>query len=675
MLLLWTLACTSSDEPAATDTDLPSTPADDTATATDGCATPGSVELASSTVDTWHWQDEANPTIEVGYTVTAAPCAPFVVTTDAAWLTARPLDDTGLLTLDADATSLPSGTHTAVVTIQDGAAEGPTSVLTVTLRALHEANGARTRHALVIGVDGLDGEELARLNTPVLDRLRRHAAWTNTATTQLTADTLSGPGWTSVLTGVEAEDHGVTSNGDYDQRDPAYPTFLARLSDAGLTAAVAFQWADLFLITDVDSYDTAVSGDMATVTEGMEALLATAEEELYFVHLDDVDHAGHASGFSADNKAWVAAVADVEQSIDRFLTALTARPDIASEQWLLVVTADHGGSGTSHGCRTADCQTIPLIVAGAAITPGPIGTGSHLDVHPTLLDHFGLDPTAFDSDGVSRLEPHEDVCDDGLDGDGDGDVDCDDSECVESVDCKVCEPVDLGSDVGADVWSGGLSTDDYVGTCGGGGGAEQLFTYTVSATGTWVFSAENTGTDTSVYVLDGGCDGAELACADDVPGLGGGRAAVAVSLKEGQTVTVVEDSDDSVGADGQLAALGPPTTCPDLTLADGDTTTSGALPTPITGILEGCATAFGPILYAWTAPSAGTWTIDTIGSEGDTVLYVLDGCGGAALTCNDDSSGLQSVVTVDVDEGQSVVIAVGSFAGSTDSYVLNLTAP
>ncbi len=673
MLLLWTLACGPDDPPGSTTT----LAADDTAipTSTD-CDAPGSVALDAATVDTWHWEGEANPVLEVGFAVTQPPCDTFLVETDAAWLTTRTLGDasTGTLVLDVDAASLPSGTHAATVSVRDGASGTP-ATLTVTVRALHEATGARRRHALVIGVDGLDGDELARLNTPTLDLLRRHALWTNTATTQLTADTLSGPGWTSVLTGVEAADHGVTANADYADRNPDFLTFLARLAAAGVPSAVAFQWDDLFEIVEPDSYEEAVSGDMTVVTEGMERLLLGGEEQLYFVHLDDVDHAGHASGFSADSAEWVAAVTDVERSIDRFLAALAARPAIAEEQWLIVLTADHGGSGTTHGDRTPDNQTVPLIVAGPAVPPGVIGTGSHLDVHPTLLRHFGLDPSAWALDGVSRLAPREDRCDDGIDGDGDGDVDCDDDECAEDLACKVCAPVDLGSSANADAWSGGLSTTDYEGSCGGSEGAEQLFAWTAPTAGAWIFSAEGSGTDTTVYVLDGGCDGAEIACAADIPGLGGGRGGVSTPLAAGQAVTVVVDSAEAEGTGAELAVLSPPLTCPDGTLESGETSVAGDLPAPTAGILDGCATAFGPVLYAWTAPSAGTWTFDTLGSDGDTVLYVLDGCGGSTLACNDDASDLQSIVSVDLAAGQEVVVAVGSFAGNTDSYTLNVSSP
>ena len=91
------------------------------------------------------------------------------------------------------------------------------------------------RRAIVIGVDGLDGDEMHTASIPTLDLLEQ--VWTRSARTQLTGATYSGPGWTSILTGVEVEDHGVTYNGGYDERNPGYPTVLLKLRDAGLETA------------------------------------------------------------------------------------------------------------------------------------------------------------------------------------------------------------------------------------------------------------------------------------------------------------------------------------------------------------------------------------------------------------------------------------------------------
>jgi len=69
--------------------------------------------------------------------------------------------------------------------------------------------------------------------------------------------------------------------------------------------------------------------------------------------------------------------------------------------------------------------------------------------------------------------------------------------------------------------------------------------------------------------------------------------------------------------------------------------------------------------YTFTAPADGTYTFDTQGSQLDTVVYVLDGeCMGTELGCNDDGDQSQSVVAVDLVEGQTVTVVVDGNDGT-----------
>ena len=69
-------------------------------------------------------------------------------------------------------------------------------------------------YALVIGIDGVRSDAFELASTPNIDRLSDEGAWTLDASTQLEADTMSGPGWTSILTGVDADKHLVDGNND-----------------------------------------------------------------------------------------------------------------------------------------------------------------------------------------------------------------------------------------------------------------------------------------------------------------------------------------------------------------------------------------------------------------------------------------------------------------------------
>ncbi len=78
--------------------------------------------------------------------------------------------------------------------------------------------------------------------------------------------------------------------------------------------------------------------------------------------------------------------------------------------------------------------------------------------------------------------------------------------------------------------------------------------------------------------------------------------------------------------------------------------------------------------FAWTAPSAGTYTFSTHGSPFNTALYLREQtCSGAELGCNDDAVVSTSSVAVQLDAGQNVVAFVdGSGDFDEGEFYLNI---
>lgn len=265
-----------------------------------------------------------------------------------------------------------------------------TIALTCLLPACEAADPAASpelRHrALVIGVDGLRPDALTAADAPALHALLERGALTLTAHTQRTGPTtVSGPGWASVLTGVEVEEHGVTGNDDLGSRDPAWPTFPERARDGGLSVAISVHWLGILPLLGPTPFEERYVGDDAGVGASVAARVADPAPDLILSHFDDVDHAGHASGFSADNPAYLQAIADVDAAIAPALEALSTRTE---ERWRVVLCTDHGGLGTDHSERSADTETIPLGVIGGEL--GVPANPSHLDVAPTVLDWLGV---------------------------------------------------------------------------------------------------------------------------------------------------------------------------------------------------------------------------------------------------------------------------------------------
>jgi len=79
--------------------------------------------------------------------------------------------------------------------------------------------------------------------------------------------------------------------------------------------------------------------------------------------------------------------------------------------------------------------------------------------------------------------------------------------------------------------------------------------------------------------------------------------------------------------------------------------------------------------FTWVAPATGTVTIDTNGSDFDTVLYLLEGasCGGAELACDDDGGNIvDSSLTLDVTMGEALVIVIDGYGNDAGAFVLNI---
>lgn len=95
-----------------------------------------------------------------------------------------------------------------------------------------------------------------------------------------------------------------------------------------------------------------------------------------------------------------------------------------------------------------------------------------------------------------------------------------------------------------------------------------------------------------------------------------------------------------------------------------------------------CVGALGgvDVYYTLTPTQNGVYQLETCGSSLDTVLTVHTGCptGGANQVpgaCNDDFCGLQSRVTTYLSGGQTYVVRVGTYDGSTTPgpFVMNVT--
>jgi predicted AlkP superfamily pyrophosphatase or phosphodiesterase len=259
----------------------------------------------------------------------------------------------------------------------------------------------RLRHVLIISVDGLRSDALLRARAPVIRDLMARGSFSMWAMTVPMALTL--PSHTSMLTGVPVATHRIDWNGQPPaNRDPnpQRPTLFEIAKAAGFSTALAAgksKFVALLKRGTLDrSYVPRKGEDVsdAAVTDTVVAWIAHRAPEVLFVHLPDVDGAGHSLGWGSDPQ--LEAIAGADSCIGRLLAALERRR--LRDSTLVIVSADHGGAGLSHGANDGRSLYIPWIVAGPQVRRNfDLTSVSNLNIHTedtfaTACAVLGLEP-------------------------------------------------------------------------------------------------------------------------------------------------------------------------------------------------------------------------------------------------------------------------------------------
>ncbi len=178
-------------------------------------------------------------------------------------------------------------------------------------------------------------------------------------------------------------------------------------------------------------------------------------------------------------------------------------------------------------CADVECELVPScfeVGANCSDTIDNDGDGA-----------FNCD----DSDCNGYAACVESVCTGGGDEDGDGDVDCADADCLTDAACETCPAVSI-TGVGTTTGTTTGETNNRIAFCGGGTSPDRTHLFTAPATGTYTIDTVGSAYDTVLYVLDGDCDGLEIACNDDLSG-SVSQSSVILDLAAGQSVVIVVD--------------------------------------------------------------------------------------------------------------------------------------
>lgn len=220
---------------------------------------------------------------------------------------------------------------------------------------------SQKKKAILIGIDGLQYEKIAEIKTPNIDKFNIKKGFTGgvygTKSQQVTS---SGPSWTSILTGVWTDQHKIVNNaGEKHSKSPSVFSYIKQHNKNAYLASIS-TWKQINLLLKNDMYKTNFSSQGGTdllSTELIVDQITKYNPDFSFVHLDDIDHAGHAFGYGRE---YTSAVEYIDSLIGDILKAIKERKHRYHEDWLVIIVTDHGRDikGFHHGGQTIEEKTI-----------------------------------------------------------------------------------------------------------------------------------------------------------------------------------------------------------------------------------------------------------------------------------------------------------------------------
>ena len=244
-----------------------------------------------------------------------------------------------------------------------------------------EREDGKMAKCLVIGFDGCRADALANIDegkSGILTLKTQGGAVYYTyagGEPPQEQSTSTGPGWTTILTGHWAEEpggtgHTVTGNGITKPVEPKL--IFTQLLKQNLAKKTTFivSWGGHFKDSSASylnemayckehglnaAWVTKVS-DAGTFRDTLAQVKAADGPDVVMCIQEHCDHTGHSSGFSNQNLDYVKAVRDSDKEALALIEAVQNRASYADEDWLIIITTDHGGDGTSHGSQAAGCR-------------------------------------------------------------------------------------------------------------------------------------------------------------------------------------------------------------------------------------------------------------------------------------------------------------------------------
>ena len=212
----------------------------------------------------------------------------------------------------------------------------------------------KSKKVLLIGIDGLMIHRAIHSGrAKTLAALKDNSFFIDT---KVDMPTVSGPSWSTLLTGKRQDIHRVTDNYFVDHNLKDAPDFLTQAlkKNSTLTTYAAAGWPPLIDLADVGpvisdgphirfARDGESNGyfkvDNEVATHAIQTLVNIGPD-LAFVYFCEADEAGHKHGTLAG--PYFDAIERIDGYLSKIYQVLKARSEKHSEEWLIVIVTDHG---------------------------------------------------------------------------------------------------------------------------------------------------------------------------------------------------------------------------------------------------------------------------------------------------------------------------------------------
>lgn len=298
----------------------------------------------------------------------------------------------------------------------------------------------KDKKVLFIILDGITADNLERVPTPNLDEIGKIGGYARAITggeagTYSETPTISAVGYNSLLTGTWANKHNVYGNSIKKPNYNYWTVFrYLRESDPNSKLAVFSTWEDnrTKLIgeglsqTNNLKMDRAFDGfELDTITYPHDKsrqfilnidnlvsfetahTIKTEAPDLTWVYLEYTDDMGHRYGDSPETDL---AIQLADQQVGRIWEAIQYREQKYSEEWMILITTDHGRNeedGKDHGGQSERERTIWMVTNLKNLNNHFFsGKASMVDIAPTILRYLDLDiPTtnSYELDGIPLI--------------------------------------------------------------------------------------------------------------------------------------------------------------------------------------------------------------------------------------------------------------------------------